>query len=384
MKIENFFATCPRGLEALLGQELAAVGAQHIKEVGGGVGFAGSWETCYRANLESRLATRILWRVAHASYKTEEEVYKLALGLDWPEWFRVRQTLRVQVSAIKSPLRSLDFTTLRIKDAICDRFREATGERPSVDTAQPDVRVHGFFTATHVTLYLDTSGDSLTQRGYKFASVEAPIKENLAAGILKLTGWTPGVPLLDPMCGSGTFLLEAALMSLDIAPGLNRKFGFMRLLNFDQAMWERIRGEAEARCKPFEPLPIWGSDIDSEMLVRAKQNLAAAGLSNYIKLEHADMLTRTAPADHGVMVTNPPYGVRLGIQALETFYPKLGDALKQNFTGWNCYFITADPEMPKAVRLKATKRTPLFNGALECRLLEYRIVSGSNRKKLDA
>jgi len=383
--METFFATCPRGLETQLAVELIAAGAARTDTVAGGVGFSGSWEACYRANLWSRIATRILWRVAHGPYQGEEDIYRLALGVPWHESFAVRRTLRVYMTAIRCPLKSLDFLTLRIKDAVCDRFRAETGERPSVDTAEPNVRIHAFLSEREATLYLDTSGEPLYKRGYKYASVEAPLKENLAAGILQLSGWQPGIPLLDPMCGSGTFLLEAALMAHDIAPGLARKFGFFRLGNFDAALWQKLLTEAEGCRRSLAPQPIFGSDISPDQIERTRQNLAAAGLHECVRLECADLLQRTPPAPEGVLVANPPYGVRLEeAERLAAFYPKLGDALKQRFSGWRCYFLSGDPQMPKLIGLKASKRTPLFNGALECRLLEYKIVAGAHRRQKTA
>ena len=379
--MEHFFATCPRGLEAQLACELERAGAMRIEAVAGGVGFAGDWETCYRANLWSRIATRILWRVAHGPYKREEDIYRLAHGVPWHERFAVRRTLRVYMTAIRCPLKSLDFITLRIKDAVCDRFRAETGERPSVDTAEPNVRIHAFLTDREATLYLDTSGEPLYKRGFKYASVEAPLKENLAAGILMLAGWQPGTPLLDPMCGSGTFLIEAALMAHDIAPGLARKFGFFRLDNFDAALWQKLLTEAQARKRALVAQPIFGSDISQDQVERARQNLAAADMHECVRLERADLLLRSPPAAEGVLVANPPYGIRLEEQErLAVFYPKLGDALKQRFAGWRCYFISADPQLPRLIGLKASRRTPLFNGALECRLLEYRIIAGPMRR----
>ena len=380
--MEQYFATCPRGLEDQLAGELAALGATRIEAVAGGVGFAGTRETCYRANLWSRIATRILWRVAHGHYRSEEDIYRLAHGVAWHERFGVRRTLRVYMTAIRSPLKSLDFTTLRIKDAVCDRFRAEAGERPSVDTAEPDVRIHAFLTDREATLYLDTSGEPLYKRGYKYASVEAPLKENLAAGILLLAGWAPGVPLLDPMCGSGTFLLEAALIAHDMAPGLARKFGFFRLNDFDAALWQRLQDEAKSRRQAAIAQPIWGSDASADQVERARQNLAAAGLHDAVQLKRADLLELAAPAAEGVMVANPPYGVRLDEQErLAAFYPQLGDALKKNFAGWRCHFISADMQLPKLIGLKASKRTPLYNCALECRLFEFRMVAGSMRSR---
>lgn len=380
--MQQFFATCPRGLENLLAGELKAAGAARTDAAAGGVGFEGGWDVCYRASLWSRIATRILWRVAHGAYRCEEDIYRLAQAVPWHERFGVRRTLRVYMTAIRSPLRSLDFTTLRIKDAICDRFRAETGARPSVDTAAPEVRIHAFLTAREATLYLDTSGDPLYRRGYKFAAVEAPLKENLAAGILMLAGWQPQTPLLDPMCGSGTFLLEAALMAHDIAPGLARKFSFFRLSDFDAALWQRLLAEAEGRRRPPAAQPIFGSDISRDQVERARQNLAAAGLDGCVQLECADLLQRAPPAPAGILVANPPYGVRLAQQEqLAAFYPQLGDALKRRFCGWRCYFLSGDPQLPKRIGLKAGRRTPLFNGALACRLYEFRMIAGPMRRR---
>jgi putative N6-adenine-specific DNA methylase len=380
--MENFFAPCPRGLEAILAQELAALGATAVNATDGGARFAGPFELCYRANLESRIASRILWRVAAASYRNEDDIYQATLALPWPRWFDVGSTIRVNVAALRCPLKSLDFVTLRIKDAVCDVFRGQCGERPSVNTEQPDVRIHAFLTAEQLTLYLDTSGEPLFKRGYREAAGEAPLRENLAAGILRLAGWTPGEPLLDPMCGSGTFLIEAALIALDIAPGARRNFGFEKLKQFDRKTWDGLKAAAQAREQPRTALPIYGSDLYGEELKTARANLAAAGLVEVIQLKQANVLEISAPAASGVIVTNPPYGVRLGETGeLAEFYPKLGDVLKQKFSGWRAYILSSDMALPKLIRLAASKRTPLFNGALECRLYEFKLVAGSMRRK---
>lgn len=379
---ERFFAPCPRGLEPGLQDELTALGASQVRQVPGGVAFAGDWPLAWAVNLESRLATRVLWQVAHGRYRGEQDIYKLAYGVTWAKWFTPEQTMRVYVTARRSPLKSLEFITLRIKDAVCDHFRAVRGARPSIDTANPDVRVHAFLTADEVMLYVDTSGEPLYKRGFKQAAVEAPLKENLAAGILRLTGWHPTEALLDPMCGSGTFLIEAVQIALDIAPGLGRRFAFEALKTCDEAAWRRIRRAAEGRRRHATGLPIFGSDSEAVQVKRARINLEAAGLADMVRLEQAELTERTPPADEGVMVANPPYGVRIGeTSALAEFYPKLGDALKANWAGWRCYFLSADPELPKLIRLKASKRTPLFNGALECRVFEYKMLAGSNRRE---
>ncbi len=379
---ESFFSPCPRGLEALLADELRDCGASAVDVVHGGVSWQGDWSACYRANLESRLATRVLWRVASGRYRAEVDIYKLAYSVTWAKWFTPDDTIRVFVTAQKSPLKSLEFITLRVKDAVCDHFRAVQGRRPSVDTAAPAVRIYVFLTADSITLYLDTSGDPLYKRGFKVAAVEAPLKENLAAGILRLTGWRPDEALIDPMCGSGTFLLEAAQIALDIAPGLGRPFAFERLRMFDRAAWGALRGAAEKRRLAVRPLPIFGSDIVGEQVRRSRATLEAAGLAGCVTLDRADVLERVQPAAEGVMVANPPYGVRIGEEeALAAFYPQLGDALKKRWDGWRCHFLSGDPVLPKLIGLKASRRTPLFNGAVECRLYEYRMVAGSLRRR---
>lgn len=383
--MNDYFATCPRGLEVLLAEDLVAAGGRDVKPVPGGVAARGSLEFAYRVNLESRIATRLLWRVASADYRNEDDIYRLAHDVDWARLFSVDRSIRGYVTAIRSPLKSLEFITLKVKDAVCDRFRADAGRRPSVNTRHPEVRIHLFLTERTATLYLDTSGEPLYLRGHKQAKVGAPLKENLAAGILRLSGWRPGIPLLDPMCGSGTFLLEAAQMTLDDAPGLSRQaggFGFEHLRSFDQVLWRRLQREAAARrCATSGTLPVFGSDLDADALLRTRQNLAHAGLEALVTLERADLLTRAAPAESGVLVANPPYGERLGSSSeLAAFYPRLGDALKQHFAGWRCWLLSADTQLPKLIRLQTSRKIPLYNGALECRLYGFEIVSGSARR----
>jgi putative N6-adenine-specific DNA methylase len=364
----------------VLAAELQSLDAKGISLTDGGVGFGGDAQTAYRANLQSRIASRILWSVYSGSYRTEDDIYRALHAFDWTRYFDAGRTIRVNVAAIRSPLRSLDFVTLRIKDAICDLFREATGLRPSVDTAAPDVRIHAFLTEGEFTVYLDMSGQALFKRGYRGDTVEAPLRENLAAGIVKLTGWTPKEALLDPMCGGATFLIEAAQMALGVAPGANREFGFQKLSNFDSRLWEKVKGETRL----LEPvsLLIFGSDRAARALDSACHNLKAAGLADAVHLAQADVLEVSPPADSGVLVMNPPYGVRTEDRdRLAEFYPRLGDALKRRFAGWRAYIFTSDFRLPKLIGLSPSKRTPLFNGALECRLYEFKIVSGSMRKK---
>ena len=364
----------------MLLDEIRNLGGSKASAVPGGVLFAGDWTTCYRVNFWSRIASRVLWRIGEFDYKNEHDVYAAAKALDWPRYFNAERTLRVNVTAQKSPLKSLEFATLRIKDALCDRFRDDLGRRPDIDRANPEVRVHAFFEGTHATLYLDTSGEPLFKRGWRHGVADAPLRENLAAGIIMLSGWTAAEPLLDPMCGGGTLLVEAAAMARGRAPGAKRSFGFQNLSAFQPERFEAVKAE-EKKAEKQPTLQIYGSDSDPKALNAARRNLAEAGVERWVTLERSDILERSAPAAAGVMVANPPYGERMGsAEELAVFYPRLGDALKKKFAGWRCYVFTADLRLPKLIRLEPSARTPLWNGALECRLYKLEIVSGSHRR----
>ena len=377
-----FFAPCPRGLAPALADELTALGAQRAQAAEAGVSFSGPFELAYTANLHSRIASRILWQVARFPYANENDIYERGKEVRWREYFSAERTFKVETNAHRSPVKSLDFVTLRVKDAIADTFRAALGRRPSVAPRDPDVRVHAFLDAKSCTLYVDTSGEPLFKRGRRDFVGEAPLKKNLAAGILRLAGWRPGIALLDPMCGGGTFLSEAAEISLARAPGRARAFGFQKLARYNASTWERLLAQAQRDEKPLAPLPIYGSDLYGRTVDHARMNLRDAGLESAVTLKQVNLLELSAPAHTGLLVTNPPYGVRLGEKdRLAQFYPQLGDALKKRFSGWTAYILSGDPDLAKLIRLSASKRTVLFNGALECRLYEYRMVAGGNRRK---
>jgi len=380
---ERFFASCPRGLEAALATELATIGAVDITPADGGVGFAGDLVLAYHANLETRIGSRVLCRVGGGAYRDERDLYELVHALDWSRHFAPTRTLRVDVAATRSPLTSLEFATLRTKDAVCDRMRADHGVRPSVDKRAPDVRVHVHLTDREATVYVDTSGEPLFKRGYRQDADEAPLRENLAAGLLALAQWTPGKPLLDPMCGSGTIVTEAALIAAGRAPGLSRTFGFQKLAWYDGPTWQRIKQAARDRIRAAPASPsIFASDIADGAVGKTRSNLRTAQVDAFVHVERADILTREAPAAEGLLIANPPYGVRLAeANELAALYPRLGDALKRNFAGWSAYFFTGDLRLAKLIGLKADKRTPLWNGAIECRLFAFRIVAGSMRER---
>jgi putative N6-adenine-specific DNA methylase len=379
---ERFFAPCPRGLEPPLAAELAGLRASDIVPAEGGVAFAGALDLAYRANLESRIASRILWRVGSAAYRDERELYALVHAIEWTRHFTAERTLRVDVTATRSPLTSLEFATLRVKDAVCDRFREDRGARPSVDKRAPDVRVHVHLTEREASIYLDTSGEPLFKRGYRRDADEAPLRENLAAGLLALGQWTPERTLLDPMCGGGTIVTEAALIAANRAPGLSRTFGFQKLAWYDGPTWQRIRQAARDRIRRApESVSIFASDFAGAAVGRTSSTLRTAQVDAFVRVEEADVLTRAAPAAAGLLLANPPYGVRLAdARELEAFYPQLGDALKRRFSGWTAGLFTGDLRLAKLIGLKPDRRIPLWNGAIECRLFVFRMVEGSMRR----
>ncbi|APV52330.1 RNA methyltransferase [Betaproteobacteria bacterium GR16-43] len=377
----TYYATTPRGLAEPLAEELKSFGATNVRADPAGVEFEGSLETVYNANLRSRLATRILWRLAKFDYRNEQDIYDGARRVPWHSHFGLQHSFKIETSAVKSPVRSLDFITLKVKDAIADAFRETFDKRPDVESREPDVRVHVFLDAKWATLYLDTSGEPLFKRGRRAAIGEASVKKNLAAGILRLAGWEPGIPLLDPMCGAGTFLVEAGEMSFGWAAGRGRSFGFEKLNNFDAVLWERLKAQAASEEKPVVPVEIYGSDLYGRTLDNTRKNIESAGLEGAVHLKQANLLEVSAPQPTGKLITNPPYGVRIGDKdELAKFYPELGHLLKQKFSGWTAYIFSGDPELAKLIRLKPKRKTVLYNGPLECRLYEYPMVEGGNRK----
>jgi len=385
---EQFFAICPRGLEPLLAGELRTLGAQRITTEGGGASFAGSMRTAYAANLASRIASRVLWQLASGEYRDEDDLYELARSIAWERHFDPRQTLRVDLSASRSPLRSLDFATLRIKDAIVDRLRDATGTRPSIDRAQPDVRVFAYLDAQRLTLYLDLSGEPLFKRGWRAEKGEAPLKENLAAGLLMLAGWTPEMPLLDPFCGSGTIAIEAALIAARRAPGLDRRFGFERLAGFDAAAWRELKEKAAAAIDDATSTRIAGADISTRVIETAHGNARLAGLQAWLddgRLSFGALDARQAQplAATGMIVTNPPYGEQSAPKSasVPSLMRDFGDRLKESFPGWTAWLLSSDRDLPRQMRLQETRKTVLYNGAIECRLFRFEMVAGQYRQR---
>ncbi|HEX9172355.1 MAG TPA: class I SAM-dependent RNA methyltransferase [Telluria sp.] len=382
-------------MEAALAEELGEIAQQSTtlkvhNQVPGGVHASGTLLDSYRMNLHSRIASRVLMRMGHSSYDNENDIYDLVLEQKWEDWFSPEHTIRVDVTAVKSPLRSLEFTTLKIKDAICDRFREQFDKRPSVNTKEPDMRIVGFLDQRNFTVYLDTSGEALFKRGWREETGDAPLRENLAAGMLRVAGWKPGIPLFDPMCGSGTILVEAAQMVQGIPPGARRRFAFEQFADFDRDAWQQMKADIKPNPLPSEPT-IFGSDISGDMVAMTRHNLKVAGIMFEVPLKQIEAQEVKPPTEQpGILLTNPPYGERIGVRGDSTvapddmataFYSALGTTLKQRFAGWTVFLFTADLSLPKLLRLKEARKTPFFNGALECRLFRFDMVAGYNRRE---
>jgi putative N6-adenine-specific DNA methylase len=382
-------------MEAALAEELGEIAQLSTtmkvhNQVPGGVHCSGSLVDSYRINLHSRIASRVLMRMGQRSYNNENDIYDLVLEQPWEDWFGVNHTIRVDVTAVKSPLKSLEFTTLKIKDAVCDRFRDQFNKRPSVNTREPDMRIVGFLDQRNFIIYLDTSGEALFKRGWREETGDAPLRENLAAGMLRVSGWKPGVPLFDPMCGSGTILVEAAQMVQGIPPGARRRFAFEKFADFDREAWQQMKADIKPNPLPSEPT-IFGSDISGDMVAMTRHNLKIAGILFDVPLKQIEAQHVSPPTGQsGILLTNPPYGERIGVRGDSTvpqdemavsFYSALGTTLKQRFAGWTVFLFTADLQLPKLLRLKESRKTPFFNGALECRLFRFDMVAGFNRRE---
>lgn len=438
----RLFLPCAAGVEALLAAEVQGLlpeAAPHVRR--GGVTVAGGVHEAMALNLGSRLAQRVLWRVADGGYRSEDELYDLARTVPWGDWVAPTQTFKVDVTAQRAPLKSLNFAGLRIKDGVCDAMREALGERPSVDTRHPDLPLLLHLTADQATLYVDTSGESLFKRGWREDQGEAPLKETLAAAMLAAAGWQgreEDGPLLDPVCGSGTIAIEAAQIACGIAPGALRRFSFGRLGPFRDAVtqraWRELREAAQA-ARHAPSVPIFAGDVSFRMTDFAARNAERAGVRDAIELKTADALQRTAPAPAGTLMLNPPYGERMepkgsrgepvqghrsrgefgqrsrpGSPAMQDgrsrggeasdaharaplarqgfeggassneFFSRLAAHWKRDYAGWSAWVLSPDMKLPQAMRLKESQRVPMWNGPIECRLFRFDMVAGSMRE----
>ena len=425
----QLFLPCAAGVEALLAAEALRITGTAPKAWRAGVQLAGSWRDALQLNLHSRLAQRVLIELAHNQYRTEQDLYNAAANVAWEIWFTPKQTFKVEITAQHSPLTSLNFAALKIKDAIADRFRHKYDDvRPSVDTRWPDVRVYVHLTVDTVTVYIDTSGEPLFKRGWREDVGEAPLKETLAAAMIAASGWDElckqGVALYDPCCGSGTIAIEAAQIACNIAPGIHRKFAFQKYLPFQAHVWDGLLDQAEELMT--EPTAeVFGSDVSFRMVDFAERNAERAGVAGAVQFRGGDALERMPPVASGVMLVNPPYGERIDVagaagaqkrtqfqgQAIDEFgqpvqsgqtsdqargrelaqtgsgeeasdfFPKLATHWKKNYAGWTAHVLTPDLKLPNKMRLKESRRVPMWNGPIECRLFRFDMVAGSARAK---
>jgi 23S rRNA G2445 N2-methylase RlmL len=368
-----FFASAPQGIAEPLKQELIEMGLKVVDMSPGGVAFESSWEGCYRANLCSRLASRILKPVLDFIAYQPEELYTQIQKHDFTKYIKPTQTLCVDVVVRDSKLADQRFVAMKVKDAVVDQFREKFGIRPDVDNKDPDLRIHVRANKNSFAVSVDTSGNSLFQRGYRKEAVEAPLKENLAAGLFKLTEWDQKSPLVDFMCGSGTFLVEAAMMALNMAPGIHRhKFGFQKWLNFDRGVWDGLVNEVIEAEKTELDFELFGYDIDRKAILKAKENAKRAGVEHVIQFKSEPVATVEPPVEKGMAIVNPPYGTRIGDEDnLKDVYRDLGYTLKHRFKGWDCWILSGNKDLIMDLKLKSTRRHFVFNGAIECRFLKY-------------
>ncbi|WP_298432381.1 THUMP domain-containing protein [Geobacter sp.] len=371
----TFFATAARGVEEVLAGEMNALGLSGVAVEKGGVRFTGDLAVCYRANLWLRTASRILVPLAEFPCDSPQSLYDGVLTVPWERYLTPDTTLAVECALRDSALTHSGFVALKTKDAIVDTLRDRFGRRPSVNPKDPDLLVNIHLAHNRCTVSLDSSGGGLDRRGYRTEAGEAPLRETLAAALVLLTGWDGSVPLVDPLCGSGTILIEAALLALNRAPGLTReRFGFQRWPGFNAPLWRQLVNDARQAERPAIAAPLMGSDRLDEVLAVARNNSRRAGVEQFISFSRGDVRNLVPPAPPGVLLTNPPYGRRLGEEGeLRLFYRQIGDVLKQRCTGYTAWLFTGGLDLAREVGLKASRRIVLFNGPLECRLLKYDI-----------
>ena len=414
----QLFLPCAAGVEELLADEvhqITGLTGHDLLTGRGGVIVHSSWREAQRLNLYSRLSQRVLVQLSHTPYRSEADLYQAASEVAWEIWFTPKQTFKIDITAQHSPLKSLNFAALKIKDAVADRFRAKRGERPSVNTQWPDVRLFAHLTPEHLTLYIDTSGEPLFKRGWREDKGDAPLKETLAAAMIAASGWDARMPLYDPCCGSGTIVIEAAQIACGIAPGSQRRFGFEKLLPFQNHVWQGLREEARS-VEHAPDAPVFGSDVAHRMVDFAQRNAQRAGVQHAVQLRGGDALQRMPPSETpGLMLLNPPYGERIaaagvagrGRQAFEPgalaqarsrdrhpthretaqtddggdFFLQLAAHWKKNYPGWSAWMLTPDLKLPGRMRLKESRRVPMWNGPIECRLFRFDMVAGSARRE---
>jgi putative N6-adenine-specific DNA methylase len=417
----QLFMPCAAGVEGLLADEvhhLTGLTGNDLLTGRGGVMANASWRDALRLNLHSRLTQRVLVQLSQTFYRNEKDLYDAASAVAWEIWFTTQQTFKIEITAQHSPLTSLNFAALKIKDAVADRFRAKRGERPDVNTQWPDVRIYVHLTTDSCTLYMDTSGEPLFKRGWREDKGDAPLKETLAAAMLAASGWDAHTPLYDPCCGSGTIAIEAAQIACGIAPGIMRRFAFEKLLPFQAHVWQAL--QEDARAQEHAPTTeIHASDVAFRMVDFTQRNAERAGVGQVVQARGGDALQRMPPCDTpGIMLLNPPYGERIaaaGVAGVSSrdrnreggpmgrardnvdlsrareiaegdnggeFFAQLASHWKKNYNGWTAWMLTPDLKLPSKMRLKESRRVPMWNGPIECRMFRFDLMKGSVRDKL--
>jgi putative N6-adenine-specific DNA methylase len=422
----QLFLPCAAGVEDLLLPEVLRITGLPpgcATKQRGGVAVRASLNHAMLLNLYSRLAQRVLVLLSFTEYRGEQDLYRAASEVAWERWFTPKESIKVEVTAQHSPLTSLNFAALKIKDAVCDRFRAtAGGVRPDVNTQWPDARIYTHLTTDHCSLYLDTSGEPLFKRGWREDKGDAPLKETLAAAMIAASGWMDGdddlLPFYDPCCGSGTIAIEAAQIACGIAPGILRRFGFEKLLPFQSHVWQAL--QEDARAQEHEPTAeIHASDVAFRMVDFTQRNAERAGVGQVVQARGGDALQRMPPCETpGLMLLNPPYGERIaaaGVAGVSSrdrnredtgfgrsrdsvdlsrarevaegddggeFFSQLASHWKKNYNGWTAWMLTPDLKLPTKMRLKESRRVPMWNGPIECRMFRFDLMKGSVRDKL--
>ncbi|NEP87861.1 MAG: RNA methyltransferase [Okeania sp. SIO2C2] len=373
--MNQYYAKVAKGLEAIAAQELKSLGAENVCPEFTGVSFTGDKTLLYRVNLWARTIFRVLVPIAEVRCVNREILYKEVKKIPWQRYLSPKNTLAVNCTGSNEKLKHTHYTALQIKDAITEQQIEKFRYRSNIDTKNPDILINAHIQNNNCILSLDSSGSSLHQRGYRLAMGFAPLKETLAAAILEMAEYSPDIPFLDPLCGSGTLPVEASLKALNIAPGLLRnKFSLMNWRDFDKSLWQDLLTEARNSQLTELKSIIVGSDRNPEVLFQARTNAERCGVANKIKFIKTDLSKLKPPADRGIIICNPPYGERLGeVEELGELYKMLGDIFKQRFTGWTAFILTGNKQLSKQVGLRTSRRIPVYNGAIPCTLLKYEL-----------
>jgi len=370
-----------QGLEGVLAEELKAIGAEEVKPILKGVSFSGDKELMYKANLHLRTALKILKPIYTFKARTEDELYGQAKKFDWTSYIDVSHKFAVDSVVISDIFNHQRYTALKLKDAIADHFREKVGRRPFVDPQNPQIRLHIHIADDECTVSLDSSNESLHRRGYRTTQDLSPINEVLAAGMIMLSGWKGDSNFIDPMCGSGTILIEAALLDLGIPPGIFRKnFGFENWFDFDQALLEQVYND-ESMEREFKHT-IVGGDISKRAIEISTENIKNAGLQKKIDIKVQSIFEFNPPARKGMVITNPPFGERLKKDQIDTFYKQLGDCFKQRFMGYDVWLISNNNDALKSFGLKPSKTLTLINGPIEYKYQKYSMYKGTQKPNL--